>query len=148
MNLRSDEKKRDTGRAEKKRISQRGGGSKSSSRRRTEGGSFGRKDTATVRRYKTILFLPASTCLLFFFHSFCAGGILNWPDNIICDHMFVCLTYFRKFASRSSSLSFVVLRCLIVASDGFVIYSSPSELFSPSRHYYSYFLREVMKNVW
>jgi len=36
--------------------------------RRAEGGSSGRKDTATVRRYKTILFLPSSISFLLFFH--------------------------------------------------------------------------------
>lgn len=47
------------------------------------GGSSGRKDTATVRRYKTILFLPSPISFLLFLPGFCAAGILNRLDNVI-----------------------------------------------------------------
>jgi len=59
------------------------GRSSQSGRRRTKGGSSGRKDTATVRRYKTILFLPPSISLFSFSLGFYAAGILNRLDNVI-----------------------------------------------------------------
>jgi len=84
MNLRSDKKKRGIGCARKKKSKKKKRSLAAAGAARVdEGGSFGRKDTATVRRYETISFLPSSISSLFFSLSFCAAEILNWLDKII-----------------------------------------------------------------